>query len=157
MHDLLDREPMLSVLSERWGPEVVVDGRVDRTAVGSRVFNDPEELAWLEKQVHPLVRDELAGWFTSLPAESGIAVVEVPLLFEGEMAEYFDLTVAIVADEEVRQARARSRGQPGVEGREAMQRKQVEKAALETHVVENNGTPEELQERLAELVSGLEA
>ena len=65
--------------------------------------------------------------------------------------------VAIVADEEVRQARARSRGHAGVEGREARQLKQFEKAALATHVVENNGTPEELQERLAELVSGLEA
>ena len=74
VHDLLDREPMLSALSQRWGPEVVVDGRVDRTAVGSRVFNDPDELAWLEKQVHPLVRDELVGWFSSLPTDTGIAV-----------------------------------------------------------------------------------
>ena len=153
MHDLLDREPLLSALSERWGPEVVVDGNVDRTAVGSRVFNNPDELAWLESEVHPLVRTELMGWFTKLPPEANVAVVEVPLLFEGEMAGYFDLTIAIVADESVRQERARSRGHAGVEGRETRQLTQDEKAAHATHVIENNGTPEELERKLADLVA----
>ena len=155
MHDLLDREPMLSALSERWGSEVVVDGRVDRAVVGGRVFNDPDELAWLEKQVHPLVRDELAFWFASIPEDVELAVVEVPLLFEGEMAERFDLTVAIVADEAVRAERARARGHAGVEGREERQLSQAGKAALATYVVENNGTPSELQDKLADLVAGL--
>lgn len=157
MHDLLDREPMLTVLREHWGEEVVNDGIADRNRIGARVFNDPEELAWLEQQVHPLVQAEIAGWFGGLSPETKVAVVEVPLLFEGEMADRFDVTVAIVAHEATRQTRARSRGHEGVEGREARQLSQSHKAARADHVVSNDGTPEELEESLSRLLDQLTA
>ena len=48
VHDLLDQEPLLGRLRERWGDEVAPDGRVDRGVVGAKVFNDPDELGWLE-------------------------------------------------------------------------------------------------------------
>ncbi len=133
----------------------MVDDRVDRAAVGSRVFNDPDELAWLEKQIHPLVRGEISSWASGLGAATEFAVVEVPLLFEGEMAGGFDLTVAITAREETRRERARSRGQVGIEGREGRQLTQSEKAGRADRVVENNGTPEELETRLGELLEEL--
>ena len=130
---------------------------VDREAVGQRVFTDPSELAWLEQQVHPLVQKEIAGWFSSLPGDCAVAVVEVPLLFEGEMADRFDTTVAIVAEEGLRQQRAESRGQVGLEGREGRQLPQAEKAAKADHVVENDGTTSDLEQRLGELLSRLGA
>ncbi len=148
---------MLSRLSERWGEAAVVDGRAERTVIGDRVFNDPEELAWLERQVHPLVRDELAGWLGSVEPGTRFAVAEVPLLFEGEMADRFDRTVAIVAGEETRQSRARSRGHVGVEGRESRQLTQTEKAERADFVISNDGTPEELEARLGELLGRLGA
>ena len=155
MHDLLDREPLLSRLVERWGENIENDGIVDRNAVGARVFNDPEELKWLEGEVHPLVQGEIDGWFTSLAPETTVAVVEVPLLFEGEMADRFDRTVAIVAEESTRSDRARARGHVGIEGREERQLGQDEKAARADHVVSNDGTPEELQDRLHDLLRDL--
>lgn len=156
VHDLLDREPMLGHLRERWGDDIETDGIVDRNAIGSRVFNDPDELTWLESQIHPLVQTEIAGWFASVAPETRFAVVEVPLLFEGEMSGRFDHTLAIVATESTRKERARSRGHVGIEGREARQLSQDEKAARADFVVENDGTPEELRERLAALLEGLE-
>ena len=155
MHDLLDREPMLTTLREHWGDEMVKDGTADRNAIGARVFNDPEELTWLEQQIHPLVQKEIAGWFGGMPAETEVAVVEIPLLFEGGMSDRFDVTVAIVADEATRSERARSRGHEGVEGREMRQLSQADKAARADHVISNDGTPEELQENLAKLLGEL--
>lgn len=155
VHDLLDREPLRTEIEGRWGPETVVDGRVDRHAVGSRVFEDPEELSWLESKVHPLVREEIASWVSR--AGSGVAVVEVPLLFEGEFHGRFDATVAIVADEDVRRGRAEARGQAGLEGREARQLSQEEKAGMADHVVANDGTVEELESALRDLLSELGA
>lgn len=155
VHDLLDREPLLSRLKERWGEEVAPDGRVDRAVIGARVFNDPEELAWLEGQIHPLVGDEIHGWLESLEPGTQFAVAEIPLLFEGEMYRRFDHTVAIVAHEDLRQERARSRGHEGVEGREARQLSQLEKAERADTVVENDGTPEELEAKLAALLERL--
>jgi dephospho-CoA kinase len=145
---------MISALRERWGESIESGGVVDRNAVGERVFNDPDELAWLERQVHPLVQDEISGWFATLPDDRPVAVVEVPLLFEGEMAERFDLTVAIVADEDVRRERARARGHAGPEGREQRQLSQEEKAARADHVVVNDGTTDELEDRLRDLLAG---
>lgn len=153
MHELLDREPLLSALKQRWGGSIESGGVVDRSAVGERVFSDPAELAWLEGQVHPLVQAEISGWFAGLPDDCAVAVVEVPLLFEGEMAHRFDLTVAVVADEEVRRRRAEARGQVGLEAREGRQLSQSEKAARADRVIENDGTPADLEERLRGLLA----
>ena len=157
MHDLLDLEPMLSRLRERWGDAIVTDGIADRAAIGARVFNDPDELAWLERQIHPLVQEEIAGWFTGMDPGTEVAVVEVPLLFEGEMADRFDQTVAIVAAESTRAERARARGHVGIEGREGRQLSQDEKAGRADHVVPNDGTPQELEDRLRALLASLSA
>ena len=153
VHDLLDRDPLRSEIVARWGDEVVTGGRIDRHAVGSRVFNDPDELEWLESKVHPLVRAEVASWVADVA--SGLAVVEVPLLFETEFKDRFDATVAIVADDEVRRERAGARGQAGLEGREGRQLSQERKAALADHVIVNDGTVGELEDALGELLSEL--
>jgi dephospho-CoA kinase len=155
VHDLLDCEPMLGRLVERWGEDVKAGGRVDRTAVGARVFNDPDELAWLEAEVHPLVRDEIGSWASGLDPDTEFAVVEVPLLFEGGMSGGFDLTVAITAREETRIERARARGHVGLEGREGRQLSQREKADQADHVIENDGSPAELETRLGALLDEL--
>lgn len=133
----------------------MVDGRADRELIGSRVFTDPAELDWLERQVHPLVRGELGGWIGDLGAGVEFAVAEVPLLFEGEMADRFDVTVAVVAGEELRRERAAARGQVGLEGREERQLGQSEKAERADFVVVNDGTPEELEAKLAALLGRL--
>jgi dephospho-CoA kinase len=130
---------------------------VDRAAVGAKVFNDPAELSWLESQIHPLVGGELHGWLENLDPGTRFAVAEIPLLFEGEMHRAFDHTVAIVAHEETRQERARARGHEGVDGREARQLSQSEKAERADTVIENDGTPAELEAKLASLLEKLDA
>ncbi len=157
VHELLDREPLLGRLTERWGEDVAREGRIDRTKVGEIVFADPEELAWLESQIHPLVGERIGTWLASLPSDSKVAVVEVPLLFESEMEPVFDTTVAVVTTDEVRRARAEARGHALVGEREARQLAQEEKAARAEHVVENDGTLEDLERRLSALVAKLGA
>jgi len=109
VHELLDAEPLLGRLRERWGEDVVADGRVDRAKVGEVVFADPDELAWLEAQIHPLVGERIGAWLGSLGANVNVAVVEVPLLFESEMEPVFDTTLAVVTSDEVRRSRAEAR------------------------------------------------
>ena len=155
VHELLNSEPLLGRLIERWGGEVAPGGRVDRSKIGEVVFADPEELAWLEAQIHPLVGGRIKEWLDSLAPDTEIAVVEVPLLFEGEMAPVFDTTVAVVTAEELRRSRAEARGHTLVGEREARQLSQEEKAARAEHVVENDGTLDELEQRLSALVAKL--
>ncbi|HWO15088.1 MAG TPA: dephospho-CoA kinase [Solirubrobacterales bacterium] len=155
VHELLDSEPLLGRLVERWGSEVAPEGRVDRAKVGEVVFADPGELRWLEAQIHPLVGERIGAWLASLASEADIAVVEVPLLFETEMEKVFDTTVAVVTADEVRRARAEARGHALVGEREARQLAQEEKATRAEHVVENDGTIEDLERALSALIETL--
>jgi len=155
VHELLDAEPLLGRLKGRWGDEVAPGGRVDRTKIGEIVFADPDQLKWLEDQIHPLVGERIGRWLAALGDDVSVAVVEVPLLFEGEMAPVFDTTVAVVAADEVRLARAEARGHALVGERDARQLSQEEKAAHAEHVIENDGTLEDLERRLSALLAKL--
>lgn len=155
VHELLEGEPLLSRLVGRWGEEVAPGGVVDRNRIGEIVFADRDELTWLEQQIHPLVGERLGAWMAALPEDADIAVVEVPLLFEGEMAAAFDTTVAVIASDPVRRDRAEARGHALVGEREARQLAQEEKAARADHVVENDGSVEELGRKLSALVEKL--
>jgi dephospho-CoA kinase len=155
VHELLESEPLVGRLTERWGPEVAPEGKVDRNRIGEIVFADPEQLTWLEQQIHPLVGERIGGWLLALPAQTEIAVIEVPLLFEGEMASAFDKTVAVVTADEVRRERAAARGHALVDEREARQLSQEEKAERADHIVANDGSVEDLERALSALIEKL--
>lgn len=155
VHDLLRDEGLRERLVERWGEEIAPNGEVDRARVAEIVFERPEELAWLEAEVHPLVADRFAAWRAGLPDGVELAVVEVPLLFETGMESVFDAVVAVVADDRLREDRASGRELAGLEGRGARQLSQEEKAARATHVIANDGTLAELEARIEELVREL--
>ena len=155
VHELLDSEPMLSRIRARWGDDLVEDDRVDRARIGTIVFADPEELGWLESQIHPLVRERLGEWAREEAADNPIAVAEVPLLFEGEMQHGFAVTIAVISEDELRTSRAESRGQVLNAERDRLQLPQVEKAARADHVIHNDGSPEDLRARVESLYEEL--
>jgi dephospho-CoA kinase len=155
VHELLGSAEVRDLLVERWGDEVAPGEAVDRTEVGKRVFEQPEELAWLEAQLHPRVGQRLDEWRRSLPEGTSFAVVEVPLLFETGMEQAFDATIAVVSEEETRQERARQRGHALVEERSARQLTQEEKAGRADHVIRNDGSLEELERELSGLLAKL--
>ena len=155
VHELLETEPLRGRLVERWGPEVVNAEGVNRAKIGEVVFADPEELTWLEGQIHPLVQQRTAEWLLSLPADTEVAVVEVPLLFEAGSDKVFDTTVAVVTADEVRRERAAARGHALVDEREARQLTQLEKAERAEHVVANDGSVEDLERALSSLLAKL--
>jgi dephospho-CoA kinase len=156
VHDLLEGEPLRARLAERWGPEVAPEGApTDRGRIGGIVFADPEQLKWLESTIHPLVGAETAAWIAGLPEDTKVAVIEVPLLFEGGREKIFDTTVSIVAAEDVRRERAAARGHALVDAREARQLTQEEKAERADHVVVNDGSVEDLEAALSALLAKL--
>lgn len=156
VHELLDSEQVRDLLIERWGTQVARDGTIDRSRVGEIVFERPEELAWLEAELHPRVAERIDAWRRSLGTSTDFGVVEVPLLFETAMVDAFDVTVAVVADDDTRRARAEQRGHALVEERAARQLDQDEKAARADHVVHNEGSLADLEIQLSDLLAKLE-
>jgi dephospho-CoA kinase len=134
---------------------VAPGGEIDRAKVGEIVFADPAELRWLEAELHPRVGERIDAWRRSLDPATEFAVVEVPLLFETAMADAFDVTVAVVAADDVRRQRAEDRGHALVEERDARQLGQEEKAARADHVARNDGSLEDLERELSDLLAKL--
>ena len=156
-HELLDDDQVRAALIERWGPEVAPGDGVDRNRVGEIGFSDPDELAFLEGVLHPRVGVHVLDWRQNLGTDVEVAVVEVPLLFEAAMEGAFDATVAVVAGDEIRVARLRERGQPGLEGREGRQLNQGEKERRADHVIRNEGSIEELESKVSELIDQIKS
>jgi dephospho-CoA kinase len=156
-HDLLEDDEVRAALVDRWGAEIAPDGRVDREKVSEIVFNDREELAWLEGVTHPRVGAHVLEWRRSLDPGVPVAVVEVPLLFEAAMQDAFDETVAVVADDALRDNRLRERGQGGLGGREERQLEQAEKERRADHVIRNDASLEELESEVRKLIEELQA
>ena len=153
-HELLATDEVRDILVAELGPEVAPDGQIDRGAVASRVFGDDEKRKWLESVLWPRVGQRVAE-FRATTEDRRAAIVEVPLLFESGMESVFDKTIAVVADEEVRAERAAARGHELVEARAARQLSQDEKAQKADFVVRNDGTVDELEFKLSELLEKL--
>lgn len=154
-HDILGDDQVRRAVVERWGEEIAPGGAVDRDRVGEIVFADRDELAWLESVTHPRVGAKVLEWRRGLGPEVEIAVVEVPLLFEAAMEGAFDATLAVIADDGTRDARLRERGQAGLAGREDRQLDQVEKERRADHVIRNDGSLEELDREVNNLIDQL--
>ena len=160
VHELLGTAEVRDLLRARWGDRVVAGDEVDRAAVAAIVFEQPEELAWLEAELFPRVGLRTAAWRADLEGRDPppeIAVVEVPLLFEAGREGFFDATIAVVADEARREARAAERGHEGVAGREGRQLAQEEKAARADFVIRNDGSLADLEGTVAALLEQLRA
>lgn len=159
VHGLYDEPEVREEVVRRFGPIVAPDGCVDRAALARQAFARPEDRAWLEQLLWPRVGAAVLAWRTQLSrleVPPRAAVVEVPLLFESGMDEVFDATVAVVADEEIRAARAATRDHDSLDERLARQLPQGEKAARATHVIINDGSMAKLQQELSEVLLKLD-
>ena len=160
VHDLLQTDEVKEILSARWGQAVLADGDIDRAAVAQIVFNEPDELQWLERNLFPLVGAEMAAWRAELEATKAppsVAVVEVPLLFEAGAEKAFDTTIAVVTDEQLRAQRAAARDHQAIDERVARQLSQEEKARRADHVIRNDGSLEDLEREVRRLLDRLVA
>ena len=160
VHELLDSDEVRGELVSRFGDQVAPDGRIDRAAVATLVFDRPDERRWLEGVLWPRVGERVNSWRREMSEQDPpprALVVEVPLLFEAGMEAAFDHTIAVVADEELRSGRAAERGHAGVESRANRQLSQQEKAERAEYVVQNDATLEELEATLSGLLANIGA
>lgn len=158
VHELYASPEVRDLVVVRWGEEVAPGGVVDRAAVAAHAFATAEERAWLEGVLWPRVGARVAAWREQALAQEPpppAAVVETPLLFEAGMDAAYDATVAIVAPEALRADRAGARGHAAVAERNARQLSQEEKAARATYVVVNDGSFDDLQAKLSDVLAKL--
>ena len=147
-----------AALRARYGEAVfAADGAVDRLALAARVFANDAERLWLEELTHPVLHALWRAEFAAAPAARW--VVEVPLLFEKGLENWFDFTVCVACAPDQQLARLEQRGLPhALAGqRISKQLPLARKIELSDFVLWNEGSPEFLQAEVDRLVDQLPA
>lgn len=163
--DVLSRDvvgpatPGLAEVVAAFGRDVVdAEGRLDREALGRRVFADPAARSRLEAIVHPLVRKRAAE-IEADAACNAIVVHDIPLLVETGQAGAFDSVVVVdcPVDVAVRRVVAdRGLDESDVRARVAAQATREQRLAVADHVVHNDGDLAALEPQVAALWASLQ-
>jgi dephospho-CoA kinase len=125
-------------------------GTTDRAEIARIVFDDPDELAWLEALLHPRVVRAYQQWAAEQTAR--LIVTEIPLLYETGGEKRFDAVVVITAPPELRADR-----RPVDDGREQRLLNDDEKARRADYVYVNDGSLDELDAFVADVIAKLRA
>ncbi len=153
------RDPgVVAALREHFGPGILTgDGQINRVILAEYIFGDDRERLWLEGYIHPRV---YAAWRTAMAADPGARwAIEVPLLYEKALENWFDFTVCVACAPDQQLARLEQRGLPrGLAGqRISKQLPLARKIERSDFVIWNEGSPEFLEhevDRLADALSG---
>lgn len=135
----------------RFGPSVrAPDMGINRAVLGALVFADPAARRDLEALTHPAIRAEIAR--RTAAAGAPLVVIDAALLVEtggrSTMAERgMDALVVVAAEPAQQVARALERGTPleRVEAVMAAQATPAQRMAAADYVIDNRGSPEELE------------
>lgn len=159
MHRLLrENDEVKRAVVERFGGDVLGDdGDIDRSKVAAIVFEDRAQLEWLEGLLHPHVIAAQAAWreqLANLPEPPAVCAIEVPLLYETGAEPRFDAVVAVTAPPQIRAARARH---ADLARREERLLPDEEKLARADFAYVNDGSLEELDAFVADVIATLTA
>ena len=154
--DVLAREvvepgtPGLAAIIERFGPQVLTDGRLDRAHLAEIVFADPAARRDLERIVHPVVRARAAE-LERAAGSAAVVVHVIPLLVETGQQGDFDLVVTIDVDHETQIQRMMARNgfsRAAAESRIAAQAAREDRKAAADVVLDNSANVAQLKDQI---------
>jgi dephospho-CoA kinase len=152
VHDLLDNhEEVQKEVLELCGDACLINGKIDRTAVGDFVFKNKKRLKKLETILYSRLSDEREKIYDAISMSEEpppILVVEVPLLYEKKKENEYDAVVVVLASPTQCAERFAAEKNLPIEEydrRMGFQMDPAEKAELADYVVLNNGSKEQLE------------
>jgi dephospho-CoA kinase len=154
--DVLAREVVepgtsaFAAIIDRFGAQVLSDGRLDRALLAEIVFADPLARRDLERIVHPAVRARAAELERAAGA-AAVVVHVIPLLVETGQQEDFDLVVTVDVDHETQIQRLMARNgftRTEAESRIAAQASREDRRSAADVVLDNTGSVTQLREQV---------
>ncbi len=144
-------------LSARFGPRIVINDEIDREKLRAIVFQNKEDLNYLNKLSHPLLIEEIQRRIDAV--EDGVVVIDAALLFKWpEILQQVDYPILIKAEKNFKEERAGKKGISkevfnkilSVQEGEDLMSSQVK------FVIENNGTLDELKKECRKIYEEIE-
>ena len=148
-------QPALIDIAKAFGEDLLVDGVLDRQALGNIVFNDKEKLDILQSIITNKVVEYINTRIEELKEElyNGIVVIDAPLLFECGMEGIADENWLVSASLDVRLQRVSQRdglSEEQILSRINNQMPQEEKEKLSQVILDNSGSLEDLYKQINE-------
>jgi dephospho-CoA kinase len=153
--------PALAKIRERYGDGVINgDGTLSRERLRDIVFHDAAALSDLNAIVHPAVYAEMAAEMERYRSDPGDAILmlDIPLLYESGGDKIVDRVVVVWVDRETQISRLMARdgfSRDAAVNRIEKQMDLDEKKRRADFVVDNTGTLEDLERRVAEVFEKL--
>ena len=144
------QQPAWLAIREHFGPDAILDsGQLNRPWLRQRVFEKPEDRAWLEQQTHPRIRALTLSRLEQ--ARSSYVVLASPLLFESGQNQLVDRILVIDIPEDMQVLRASQRDNNDAEQIRKIIQSQIprqERINKADDIADNSGGLTELYEQL---------
>lgn len=149
---------LYQILVEHFGEKVLLeDGELNRPLLASLIFSKPEEQEWSKRTQGEIIREELAALRNQFAQTEALFFMDIPLLFEQNYASWFDETWLVYVRRDTQQDRLMNRDQLSQESaktRLASQWPLEEKKRFASHILDNNGSREQLLSQVVTLLEG---
>ncbi|MEN9231249.1 MAG: dephospho-CoA kinase [Thermostichus sp. DG02_5_bins_236] len=150
--------PVRERVLQRYGASIQARaGELDRGRLGQIVFADPSERVWLEGQIHPFVKNQLQHFLQEQTGKGSPTVcLMIPLLFEAGMEDWVSEIWVVTCTPEQQRQRLLQRDPlttEQVEARIASQWPLTEKIRWAHVVLDNSGSPSELQRQVQQALT----
>ena len=129
----------------------------ERKRIAAEVFRNETKRKELEARLHPLVKEKIETFLCS-PSPltfTSHRIAVIPLLFEAHWEENFDIICCVRSERDLQISRmmtTRGYTREEAEARLAAQMPVEEKAAKSHYVIDNNGSSEDLREKVQQFV-----
>ncbi len=145
--------PALYAIAEHFGHDMIApDGTLNRRMLRERIFSHPEEKAWLNALLHPLIQQETQRQISQ--ATSPYVLWVVPLLVENKLHEKADRVLVVDVSPTTQIQRTIARDNVAREHAEqilAAQATREARLAVADDVIDNNGAPDAISSDVARL------
>ena len=146
------------LLVHHFGQEIILEnGELNRLLLASLIFSNPEERKWSKQTQGEIIREELAALREQLTQTEAIFFMDIPLLFEQDYSAWFDETWLVYVDRDVQVERFMKRdhlSKEVAESRLSAQWSLEEKKKLASHILDNNGSRDQLVAQVVKLLEG---
>jgi len=154
--------PGLARIAEAFGPGVLrPDGALDRERLGVIVFSDPAQLAKLNAITHPLIGEWMQAAeraATETADGNPIVIYDAALLAESGRWANYDLVIVVDVPPEMQVDRLvsqRGMAPDQARARLAAQASREQRLALADVIIDNSGSLDDLDRRVAEVWADL--
>lgn len=145
--------PGLNAIVEHFGADIAHDDQtLDRAKLREKIFSNPEEKAWLNGLLHPMIREKMIEDLEQVTSDYALLVV--PLLVENKLDSLCDRVLVVDVDPQTQISRTVKRDNVSEEQANAIlasQASREQRLALADDVVKNNPDDPDLLLQITDL------